>query len=324
MDDLVSVIVPVYNVERYVEKCILSIISQTYKNIEILIIDDGSEDASGEMCDFWAKKDNRITVYHKDNGGLSSARNYGINHANGRFVTFIDSDDYVSENYISDLLLNCKNDTVSICGSQKVQENYRVSTHAEQNSVCSFETITSEEGCIRFFRDNNYVSAWGKLYPLSFFDDIRFPEGTIYEDYATIYKLYNKAKRIHVLGNRNYYYVMRSNSITNRPLSRKNLDIINVINDIDYTMNKENYANSVKESFGGSKMKCLMYLYYKISISPNACEFSHELYFINTQIHENIKKVLFSKYVKTSIKISLLVYGLNEKLFVWFMKKLKY
>lgn len=324
MDVLVSVVVPVYNVEPYIAKCINSIISQTYSNLEILLIDDGSEDLSGEICETFAKKDTRIIVYHKTNGGLSSARNYGIDRATGSFITFIDSDDYVSKNYISNLLLNCKNDEISICYHQKVQENCQTSTCIDKYTTCPCETITAKEACIRFFNNNNYVSAWGKLYPLIFFEDIRFPEGMIYEDYATIYKLYRKAKRIYVRGNRDYFYVMRSNSITGRALSRKNLDMITVVNEIENTINKEKYEKSVKEAFFGSKTKCLMYLYYKISISANADEFANELVQIDSMINENVKVVLASKYVKISIKISLFVYCLNKKLFVYFMKKIKH
>lgn len=324
MGVLVSVVVPVYNVEAYIAKCINSIISQTYADLEILLIDDGSEDASGEICETFAQKDKRIAVYHKTNGGLSSARNYGIDRATGRFVTFIDSDDYVSENYISDLLLNCENDGISICFHQKVRENCPISTRVAEYTACSCETITPKEAVIRFFNDNNYVSAWGKLYPLTFFEDVRFPVGMIYEDYATIYKLYRKAKRICVLETRNYFYVMRSNSITNRSLSRKNMDMINVLNDIEYTLTKENYEDSVTESFLGSKTKCLMYLYYKISISANVSEFKNELLLINSKIHENVRTVLISKYVKMSTKISLIVYNVSKKLFLWCMKRMRY
>lgn len=122
MEDLISVIVPVYNVEEYIEKCLDSIINQTYKNLQIIIVDDGSPDNSGKICDEYAKKDNRITVLHKENGGVSFARNIGLQNATGNWVTFVDSDDWIENDYIEQLLIIAKQDNadVVLCGYNRV------------------------------------------------------------------------------------------------------------------------------------------------------------------------------------------------------------
>ena len=124
MEDLISVIVPIYNVEKYLNKCIDSIINQKYKNLEIILVDDGSPDNSGKICDEYSKKDNRIKVIHKENGGVSSARNVGINNATGNWISFIDSDDWIEEDYINNLLSNAKknNAEISMCGYNRVYE----------------------------------------------------------------------------------------------------------------------------------------------------------------------------------------------------------
>ena len=130
MPPLISIIIPVYNVEKYLDKCINSVLMQTYKNIEILLINDGSTDSSGQICESYAKKDSRIKVIHKENGGLSDARNVGIEHSTGSYIMFVDSDDYIDCNMASVLynLLNSTNSDMAICNCTKVDEEYNMLT----------------------------------------------------------------------------------------------------------------------------------------------------------------------------------------------------
>ena len=121
--DLITIVVPVYNVEKYLRKCIDSILNQTYKNLEIILVDDGSPDNCGQICDEYAKKDNRIKVIHKENGGVSQARNVGIDNSNGEFIAFVDPDDYIEKEMLYKLKNNIENVDLSGCGSQKILGN---------------------------------------------------------------------------------------------------------------------------------------------------------------------------------------------------------
>ena len=211
--DLISVVVPVYNVEKYIEKCLMSIIKQTYKNLEIIIIDDGSSDNSLDICQKMANIDPRIIIHHKKNGGLSSARNYGLKKSKGDYVIFIDSDDYTSESMIEKMhqsLLENET-TLSVCGyiveykNEKTYANYKGKEVIESKEA--FEQIL-QKGC--FFGS----FAWNKLINKKLFRDVLFPEGQFYEDINTMYKLIHKAGKISVVPENLYYYQKRDASIT--------------------------------------------------------------------------------------------------------------
>ena len=209
----VSIVVPVFNTEKYLEKCINSIISQTLKNIEIIIIDDGSTDNSLKIAQSLEKIDNRIKVYHKSNGGLSSARNYGIQKAKGMYVGFVDSDDYVESGMFKYLFDSCtkRNSSISICGWYIVFEN--------KKTQCSFNTreidLTPVEAInmlLNHFSFDNF--ACNKLFKKELFDNVTFPKGKVLEDLLTIYKLIANSKKITVSSIPLYYYVQHENSIT--------------------------------------------------------------------------------------------------------------
>ena len=228
--DLISVIVPVYNVEKYIRRCLDSIVNQTYSNLEIILIDDGSKDASGKICDEYAKKDNRITVIHKKNGGLSSARNVGIENSNGKYITFIDSDDMIKENFISVLYDNLINfdSQISICGYKFVYNNmvpFDVDKKKEKISVFSSEKALMK----MLYQKQINNSAWGKLYLKSIFKDIRYPEGKIYEDIPVTYKTFLKSNRIVLTSAQCYFYTKREESISSS-FNEKTLDIIENVN----------------------------------------------------------------------------------------------
>ena len=145
MEELISVVVPVYNVEKYIDKCINSIINQTYKNLEIILVDDGSPDNCGNICDEYAKKDNRIIVIHKENGGVSSARNIGIKNAKGKWITFVDSDDWIENDYVEKLSkIGIQNKAeVVLCGYNRINNNDKQPINAigEIKKYNSFEYL---------------------------------------------------------------------------------------------------------------------------------------------------------------------------------------
>ncbi|MBY5025584.1 glycosyltransferase [Streptococcus suis] len=233
-EELVSVIVPVYNVEKYLSQCLDSIIHQTYKNLEIILVNDGSTDGSGKICDDYAAKDGRIKVIHQENGGLSDARNKGLDLMTGQFVTFVDSDDYLENNCIHTLYTyacTCKTD-ISIGKFIEFEENTsQFLFHNHLNNGNKIEFLTGDQ-CLE--RHHKYflgifVTAWAKLYRTSLFNDsnpcksIRYPLGVLHEDQYTTHKLFFKSNKIVFVNDYLYVYRVRKNSITNTPLSDKRI-----------------------------------------------------------------------------------------------------
>lgn len=224
MNPLVSVIIPVYNVEQYLDKCVQSVINQTYKNIEIILVDDGSPDKCPKMCDEYSVCDKRIKVIHKSNGGLSDARNAGIDAASGEYITFIDSDDYVEHNYVDLLVKEIIEYNADIsCGKHNVIYEDRV---IKQFSGNHYVLKPEEAFDMMLYHNDMDVSAWAKLYKKSLFDEVRFPVGRLYEDAATTYRLIDKSEVIVLYSVPIYNYIMRDNSITNNGFSERKLDLI--------------------------------------------------------------------------------------------------
>ncbi len=225
MEELVSVIVPIYNVEEYLPKCVDSIIAQKYTNLEILLIDDGSPDRSGEIADSYAEKDKRIHVIHKKNGGLSDARNAGIDVALGDYLVFIDSDDYVHSEMISRMMEAVKNTSsdMAVCAVKSVKENEMLTSDSEIGNY-EITVIERMEKRTEYFFEKHCVEfnvAWNKLYPARFFKKIRYPFGKIHEDEFTTWKILEMAERVVYIGEPLYFYVQRETSIMGEKFSMK-------------------------------------------------------------------------------------------------------
>lgn len=211
MNDLISVIVPVYNGEKYIELCISSILKQTYENFELILINDGSQDRSLELCQGFAAKDGRIKVFSRENGGLSAARNTGLENMGGRYVTFIDVDDYVSASYLENLYRAIQSGPYDIvqCNFKKTDTELTL-IHAIPFKLGDVTEITK----IQALNKRKYkVTAWAKLYSAHIFDNFRFKEGIIHEDDASYYIFIDRAERIAVLNETLYYYFMSENSL---------------------------------------------------------------------------------------------------------------
>lgn len=242
MKDLVSVIVPIYKVEQYITRCVDSIISQTYSNLEIILVDDGSPDSCPAICDEYANNDTRVKVVHKKNGGLSDARNAGLEAAKGEYVAFIDGDDYISSNYVQVLLDDCMtNDSdISCCGFYKVYEDRRV----EKSCQVYNRVFTNLEAIRDIFTANSLceVMTWNKLYRRSLFidNDIRFPVGKLHEDNFTTYKLFYFANKISFINEPLYYYIQRSDSIMGRAFNARRFDIFDMLNEAEDFLAQKN------------------------------------------------------------------------------------
>lgn len=237
-NDLVSIIVPVYNVEKYVSKCIDSLLKQTYKNIEIVLVNDGSKDNSYKICEELSKKDNRIHLYTKENGGLSSARNFGIKKASGKFITFVDSDDYISDTFVETLYVNLvdTNADISCCGYQMIYDNKIIYIN-NGNEIKIYDKITALE---KLYLTNDIGMIFcNKLFKKELFENILFPIGQCFEDINTIYKIIDKSNIIVYNPECKYYYIQRSDSINGKNFKNKKFNVS--IYDL-YNANMEVYS----------------------------------------------------------------------------------
>lgn len=244
---MISIIIPVYNVEQYLDKCLQSVIHQTYQDIEIILVDDGSSDNSGILCDKWQEKDSRIKVIHKSNGGLSNARNVAIEQANGEYLMFIDSDDIVSNDLCKELFEMLKNNNadISICNATHIfDDRFDFKNTGEIHCYSRNEAI-----CQLWYQKSFLPSAWGKLYKKELFKKTKFTEGIIFEDVDIMHKLFYQCNKI-VYGEMELYgYVHHENSITTKKYSKKDnviLDICDKINQFasDKDISLQNAAKS--------------------------------------------------------------------------------
>lgn len=220
----ISIIVPVYNVEQYLEKCVDSILNQTFKDFELILVDDGSPDNSGAICDQYAEKDSRVRVIHKENGGLSDARNAGIDVAKGKYLGFIDSDDYIAEDMYELLYTNIiKEDAnLSICGIYHVYEGKEPAKKIEKYMV-----LNRDEATVLIFHGNQISDhAVNKLYSRSIFSELRYPRGKYHEDSFTIVGILDQCDKVVVDTKQRYFYYHRDDSITSQVFSKKHLEYI--------------------------------------------------------------------------------------------------
>lgn len=226
---MISIIVPVYNIENYINKCIDSIINQTYKDIEIILVDDGSTDRSGNVCDDYEKKDKRIKVIHKTNGGLSDARNAGIDVAQGDFLGFIDGDDYIHPQMFEILLdiITKSNSDIAICSYEKVEE-YKSVNDIEINKSEYKEIIIQDKelySLVTNLRTEDVV-AWNKLYRKNIFENLRYNKDRLHEDQWLIPYIVHKCKKIVKVETKLYYYVERVGSITKSINTKRIYDLV--------------------------------------------------------------------------------------------------
>lgn len=227
--DLITLVVPVYNVERYLSACVESIVRQTYDNLQILLIDDGSTDASADICDEWSCKDSRIEVVHKVNGGLSDARNVGIERAKGELISFVDSDDMIADDMVDYLywLLATNNADISVCQRIRTDERGEILDDC-CNSLFPAYVVNGNGACMHDYLSAGRIDApaWGKLYRRELFREVRYPVGRYHEDVFTTYRLIAQASVVAVGGERKYFYRVRKASIMQSAFSPKHLDAV--------------------------------------------------------------------------------------------------
>lgn len=247
---LISVVVPVYNVEQYLKKCLDSIIKQKYNNLEIIIVNDGSTDNSQKICQEYVKKDKRIKLITQKNQGLSAARNTGIDNAHGKYISFVDSDDYLDLEFINELyntIIENKSD-ISACDFWYVNINEKTWTLKNKENK-KFSNIDALKDIFSGNQETE-IMTWNKLYKKDLFDknNIYFPVGKLHEDNFTTYKLYYYANSISLTDKKLYYYLQRNNSIMGEKFNSKRLDILTAIEEVyDFFQDKnEDLKNDIE------------------------------------------------------------------------------
>ena len=229
-EDLISIIVPVYKVENYLKRCLDSVISQTYKNIEIILVDDGSPDNSGNICEEYALKDSRIKVIHKKNGGLSDARNAGLQIATGDYIGFVDSDDYI-ENDMFETMINLAkmyNAEISIV-SYNEWKNGKILNNMNSGELDLYNKVEAIKELLVDSKIQSYM--WNKLFKKDLFKNIEFPVGKNFEDIATTLKIFEKCDKVVRLEAAKYNYVRRDDSIIGNRSYKTYNDYLDVILD---------------------------------------------------------------------------------------------
>lgn len=254
--DKITVIVPAYNVSAYLEKCVHSVITQTYKNLEIILVNDGSTDHTDVICDRLSRSDSRIKVIHQPNQGLSMARNNGMKLATGQFLTFIDSDDWMEEDMLEVLYNNLiANDAdISIC-SYTFEKNDGSTPYKEDSTINVLGKYEALSELIINVNIKDY--AWGKLYNTKLFENVDYPERTYFEDIYTTYKLFAKSDKIVVQNLPKYHYRIHAESITSKHTS-------SLKKELDYGKGLEALVNYLETHAKNFEAQHLKYLYYRM------------------------------------------------------------
>lgn len=307
INNKISVIVPVYKVEDYLNECVQSIINQTYQNLQIILVDDGTPDRCGEMCDAWAKIDKRIEVIHKKNGGLSDARNVGLDAAKGNFIAFVDSDDWI-EPQMYEVMMNAlikeKADFVA-CGIIDCYSGKEIKRSIPYN-VGASETFLN-----LIYKDTTFpVATWNKLYRKKCWETLRFPVGKICEDAFTTYLLVDHASRIVQIPDLLYHYRIRKNSIMTSAFKHSRMDEEEAWRE-NYLYMKEHHPKIEKIAYDFYLQKVRILFH---TIQPEQyCEFSKEHDYLYSILRNSLKYVLLKSSFNLKYKVRYLLDVLKMK-----------
>ena len=313
---LVSVMLPVYNTSKYLKRCLDSVINQTYKNLEIILVDDGSTDDSGTICDEYAKKDKRIKVIHKENGGLSTARNAGIEAATGDYYSFIDSDDIVDLNFIERMLNNCiyNNCEISICNYKFVFNNKEIF----EKRILEHKVLNSKDALEFIFLNGNFVT-WNKLYKKEVFEDIRFPVGKIFANIRVIPFTVIKSHNVYLDPYFGYYYYQNNGSILNSKDDLKKMDFVyNNIYMYDCLIKTYPY---LKDAMDINYLRCLTSSI--LTFYNKRKKYQKEYNFIFNELKKYKKIYLKNKYITKKLKIKIFMIFNHMVWLIIFVSKIK-
>ena len=302
---LISVIVPVYNCEQYLDYCVRSIIEQDYSNIEIILVDDGSTDLSSNMCEEYAKEDTRITVIHKKNGGLSSARNAGLRVATGDFLVYIDSDDYVRRDYISLLYSVIAEDNTDMvaCCARKVatDQDFTVNNeHDYEHYIYDHDTAL-----LKMVGMQMPIYAHSKMYKTCLAKTATFPEGRLYEDISYNWQLIKNINRVSYITDDPYFYRQRKGSIVNQEFKHGRMDQLYFSEDIYIDVLKYGDQNLVSAAMA----RCLFTAFDNFSLITDNT--SKDYKYLRDAIEKYGNGILGNSYCSKAMKFMYLLYKIN-------------
>lgn len=319
-EPLISVIVPIYNVEKFLPYSIESILNQTYSNLEIILVNDGSIDKSKYICEMYQSKDKRIKLINQKNQGVSAARNIGINNATGDYIGFIDSDDRVSFEFFEYLykLIKETDSDIAECASIQISEEDLFNHEYKFDSTENLSYITTDSiGALhRIHNEDKYIIGkslvvWNKLYKSKLFENIQFPEGKRYEDDFTTYKIFNKIEKLVSTEKILYNYVQRKDSIMHQNFSLKRLDALDAFNE-----HVEFFKN-----FPDKYLFCKCLVRYLRILST----LLEELYKSDYDDKENVKIILKNKFKEICSMLDNNINNLDDKQFKFiYESKIKY
>ncbi|MBS4197579.1 glycosyltransferase family 2 protein [Lederbergia citri] len=315
MKPLISIIVPVYNVQSYLTRCIDSILDQTFTNFELILVNDGSLDNSGEVCDEFAKKDSRIVVIHKENGGVSSARNVGIDVANGQYIGFIDSDDYIHPKMYEILYqyaIRHSSDIV-MCDYLKVSEGENPIMRCDKALKLLHYTNIEALNQLYITEPRNslgWIVVWNKLFKRKLFHELRFTEGRIYEDELIAHKVFYSCLKITYVADQLYYYYQRSDSYIGSSFSTKKFDRVYALKErVDFfrSIGQQHLFNLALKHF----MEVFFWYYTKAKLDLN--NVNKELKGMKRALDKSLIFLLKNPLIGLKQKIFLVLFVLNPK-----------
>ena len=307
MEERISVIIPVYNVETYLSTCLESVLHQSYRDLEILLIDDGSTDKCPEICDAYAVKDQRIKVIHKKNGGLSDARNAGLAVVTGDYISFIDSDDCIAPDMLEKMLqaIHDKNADICCCGITSYFEGEAREDELKPEACAGKAPLFYK----KLYKDNTFpVAAWNKLYKAKCWKTMRFPKGKICEDAFTTYLQLDQAERIVQIPDPLYFYRIREESIMTKPFSLSRMDEEEAWR-YNYQFMREHYPEVEKYAFDFYLQKVNM-LIHVIPLNCRA-EYYEQYAYLYLILKKYLKYVLFSSSLPMKYRCKYLLDYMN-------------
>lgn len=312
MSNLISVVVPIYNVKDYLEECLESLIKQSYASFEVLMVNDGSTDESESICLKYAQKDERFKYFYKQNGGLSDARNYGIDRAAGNYITFLDSDDYVEMNYLEELYNGLVNNDADISIVQYHRVDELGNTYLDLALGSSALFSTKDALLNMFYQRNISVSASAKLYKVELFDEIRFVRGRLYEDILTVPLLLKKAAKVYYSNKILLNYRVRSNSITESKFTPRSIHMLENALKIAEEFNDESIMKATKAYvFGKASI-----LFYQISTQTDKNQFVEEKKNIWNTIKEYRKMNIMNSEARTLNRVAAFISYFGKEIFL--------
>lgn len=317
MNPKISIIVPVYKVEPYIRKCIDSILAQTFKDFELILVDDGSPDICGEICDEYAKIDKRVKVIHKENGGQATARNAGLDIAAGDYIGFVDSDDWIESDMYELLYELCvkNNCEIANCTSTIYFKNRTVKNGTH------FFTIHNRNQAMEAMLEGKLYDevVWTKLIKRSLLEDIRFPVGTVYEDTAFTYKVLHKSNKVCCIGAPKYHYIKRDNSTMDRAIKNIKIDAVLIFDEMYLFIEK--YYPHLKNLVAYKLANSAMVVLNLISSSPEFIRYKNEYLKVASILNKHFNTTFKLKEYPITVKFLLAAIKIQPLLYKFFINQ---